>query len=54
MSNVDKLTDREIKALFNMPPKQAIEHLKSKGLHIGWDWKDTHALAHARSFTILR
>lgn len=54
MSKIDKLTDREIKALFDMPPEKAIEHLKSKGLHIGWDWKDTHALAHARSFTIAK
>lgn len=54
MSKVDKLTDREIKALFDMPPERAIEHLKSKGLHIGWDWTDTHALAHARSFTIAK
>lgn len=37
-----------------MPPERAIEHLKSKGLHIGWDWMDTHALAHARSFTVAK
>lgn len=54
MSKIDKLTDRQIKALFDMPPEQAIEHLKSKGLHIGWDWTDTHALAHARSFTVAK
>ena len=54
MSKIDKLTDRELKALFDMPPERAIEHLKSKGLHIGWDWTDTHALAHARSFTIAK
>ena len=54
MSNMDKLTRREIKDLFDMPPEKAIEHLKSKGLHIGWDWTDTHALAHARSFTIAK
>lgn len=54
MSRVEKLTDREIKALFDMPPEKAIEHLKSKGLHIGWDWTDTHALAHARSFTVAK
>ncbi|WP_323843065.1 phage minor head protein [Moraxella sp. Pampa] len=54
MSKIDKLTDRQIKALFDMPPEKAIEHLKSKGLHIGWDWTDTHAIAHARSFTIAK
>ncbi|OOS08054.1 phage putative head morphogenesis protein, SPP1 gp7 family [Moraxella cuniculi DSM 21768] len=54
MSSIDKLTNKELKALFDMPPKQAIEHLKSKGLHISWDWQDTHALAHARSFTIAK
>lgn len=54
MSKIDKLTDRQIKALFDMPPEKAIEHLKAKGLHIGWDWTDTHAIAHARSFTIAK
>lgn len=54
MSSIDKLTNKELKALFDMPPERAIEHLKSKGLHIGWDWQDTHALAHARSFTIAK
>ncbi|OAV23658.1 Phage Mu-like virion morphogenesis protein [Moraxella catarrhalis] len=54
MSSIDKLTNKELKALFDMPPEKAIEHLKSKGLHIGWDWTDTHALAHARSFTVAK
>lgn len=54
MSSIDKLTSKELKALFDMPPERAIEHLKSKGLHIGWDWTDTHALAHARSFTVAK
>ena len=54
MSSIDKLTNKELKALFDMPPERAIEHLKSKGLHIGWDWTDTHALAHARSFTVAK
>ncbi|WP_432480771.1 phage head morphogenesis protein [Moraxella sp. ZY200743] len=54
MNSIDKLTNKELKALFDMPPERAIEHLKSKGLHIGWDWTDTHALAHARSFTVAK
>lgn len=54
MSSIGKLTNKELKALFDMPPEKAIEHLKSKGLHIGWDWTDTHALAHARSFTVAK
>lgn len=54
MSDIDKLTHKELKALFDMPPERAIEHLKSKGLHISWDWQETHALAHARSFTIAK
>ncbi|STY91270.1 hypothetical protein [Moraxella bovis] len=54
MSSIDKLTNKELKALFDMPPEQAIEHLKAKGLHIGWDWQDTHALAHARSFAVAK
>lgn len=54
MSKVDNLTNRELQALFDMPPEKAITHLKAKGLHVGWDWQDTHALAHARSFTIAK
>lgn len=51
---MDKLGDHDIKALFELPPDKAIHHLSAKGLHIGWDWRDTHALAHARSFTIAK
>ncbi|MDO5650780.1 MAG: phage minor head protein [Moraxella sp.] len=54
MSSIDKLTSKELKALFDMPPERAIENLKRNGLHIGWHWQDTHALAHARSFTIAK
>lgn len=51
---MDKLSDKDIKALFELPPSDAIAHLKAKGLHIGWDYQDTHAIAHARSFTIAK
>lgn len=51
---MDKLSDKDIKALFDLPPSDAIAHLKAKGLHIGWDYQDTHAIAHARSFTIAK
>lgn len=51
---MDKLNNQDIKALFDLPPTDAIAHLKAKGLHIGWDYQDTHAIAHARSFTIAK
>lgn len=40
--------------LFGMRPEAAISYLKSKGLHIGWNWQDTLDEAHARSFTIAK
>ncbi|WP_167432589.1 hypothetical protein [Moraxella equi] len=40
MSSIDKLTNKELKALFDMPPERAIEHLKIQRL--------THRLGLAR------
>ena len=44
----------DVSALFGLKPEAAIAHLRSKGLHIGWNWQDTLDEAHARSFTIAK
>ncbi|TAN12950.1 MAG: phage head morphogenesis protein [Burkholderiaceae bacterium] len=41
-------------ALFNRPPKDAIEYLKSKGLRITFKWQEMLDEAHARAFTVAK
>lgn len=44
----------ELNALFEMPPQDAIDHLKAKGFKIGWDWHETLNDAHSRAFTVAK
>jgi uncharacterized protein with gpF-like domain len=44
----------ELNALFDMPPQDAIDHLKAKGFKIGWDWHETLNDAHSRAFTVAK
>ncbi len=37
--------------LLKVPPVEAIDHFRSKGLHVGFDWRDTEAEQHLVSFT---
>jgi len=37
-----------------VPPEEAIEHFRAKGYHVGFDWRDTDAAEHARSFTVAK
>lgn len=39
---------------FRLPPEDAIEYLKSKGMKITWSWKDMEKEAHAKSFTVAK
>ena len=38
----------------NLPPEDAIEFFESKGMHFGFDWRDTAQQYHARSFTVAK
>ena len=40
--------------IFNVPPAEAVESFRAKGFHVGWDWRDTDAIHHARSFTVAK
>lgn len=40
--------------IFNVPPVDAVESFRAKGFHVGWDWRDTDAALHARSFTVAK
>lgn len=40
--------------IFNVPPADAVESFRAKGFHVGWDWRDTDAALHARSFTVAK
>ncbi len=35
----------------DVPPAEAVEHFRAKGFHVRFDWRDTDAEAHLRSFT---
>ena len=38
----------------DVSPTEAIEHFRAKGFHIAFDWRDTAAAAHLRSFTVAK
>lgn len=37
-----------------VPPVEAVRYFRSKGMHVGWDWRDTEAEQHAVSFTVAK
>ena len=40
--------------IMDVPPGEAIEHFRAKGMHVGFDWRDTAAAVHVRSFTVAK
>ncbi len=34
-----------------LPSKEAVAYFRAKGAHISWNWFETNADVHARSFT---
>lgn len=40
--------------ILKVPAVEAIEHFRAKGFHIGFDWRDTSAAEHLRSFTVAK
>lgn len=40
--------------ILDVPPVEAIEHFEAKGYHIGFDWRETEAANHIRSFTVAK
>ena len=40
--------------ILKVPPVEAIEHFRAKGFHVGFDWRDTDAAQHLRSFTVAK
>ena len=40
--------------ILDVPPEEAIEHFRAKGFHVGFDWRDTAAAQHLRSFTVAK
>ena len=38
----------------DVAPEEAIRHFRAKGFHIGFDWRDTAAATHLRSFTVAK
>ena len=37
-----------------VPPLEAVAHFRAKGFHVGFDWRDTAAGEHLRSFTVAK
>ena len=48
------LTDADIRAVFRMPPEDAIAFVKQKGFQIGWNWYEVRDAAHAQAFTVAK
>ncbi len=44
----------ELKALFELPPSDAMSYLEKKGFKIGWDWHETLDNAHSKAFTVAK
>ncbi len=40
--------------ILDVPPGEAVEHFRAKGHHVGFDWRDTSAALHTRSFTVAK
>ena len=40
--------------ILTVDPVEAIEHFRKKDIHIGFDWRDTVASQHLRSFTVAK
>ena len=40
--------------ILKVPPVEAVEHFRAKGYHVGFDWRDTAAGEHLRSFTVAK
>lgn len=38
----------------DVAPAEAVEHFRAKGFHVGFDWRDTEASWHTRSFTVAK
>ena len=38
----------------NVPPAEAVRNSRAKGYHVGFDWRDTAAAEHVRSFTVAK
>lgn len=44
----------DLRAIFGLPPEQAIAYLERKGYAITWNWHDVQAALHARQFTVAK
>ena len=40
--------------ILDLAPKDAVDHFRAKGYHIGFDHRDTEALQHVSSFTVAK
>ena len=40
--------------ILNVTPEEAVALFRSKGYHVGFDWRDTDAAQHRRSFTVAK
>ena len=40
--------------ILSVPPREAVEHFRAKGYHVGFSWQDTDARQHLHSFTVAK
>lgn len=46
--------DASLRALFQLPPDEAIKYLESKGYRLTWNWWEMQREAHAKAFTVAK
>jgi SPP1 gp7 family putative phage head morphogenesis protein len=48
---MSKLDSADLKAIFRLPPADAVAYLKAKGIAVTWDFREMLDAAHQRAFT---
>jgi SPP1 gp7 family putative phage head morphogenesis protein len=49
-----ELTEADLKAVFDMPPADAIAYFERKGFKISWDWQEVWRHANVQAFTVAK
>jgi SPP1 gp7 family putative phage head morphogenesis protein len=54
MASAKQVNPADLKAIFGLEPKAAVDYLKAKGYAITWDWQQMLDQAHDQAFTVAK